>query len=169
MIAMKTAGKLVRRVLLPPEVIALAAYWLIPLALLVGYFIQLPDAMAAGITPMEFSSVFLTRVSIWLSPVTVPLLGISMIYLYIHAVCTTVPYSAAHRKARARSAFYSVASLLHDASLYIRTWWCGPDAGWTLPAANLTTSPLRLATQRGLPSHLSAGWSPGTHPQVVYG
>ena len=146
----------------------MAAYWFIPLALLVSYFIQLPNAVASGLTPLEFSSVFLTRVSIWLSPVTIPLFGILMIYLYLHNVCIPVAGSAAHRKARARGAFHSIASLLLDASLSIITWWRGLDTRWKLPARSPTTNPIRLPSRRGLPSHLSVGWSPGVNPQVVY-
>ena len=169
MTVMKSAGKLIRRLLFAPEVIALAAYWLIPLAILVAYFIQLPGAVAAGMTPLEFSSVFLTRVSLWLSPVTVPLFGSLLIYLYLYNVCLPIAGSVAHGKARARGAFHTVASLLLDASLSIITWWRGLDTGWNLPGASLTTNPLRLSAQRGLPSHLSVGWSPGINPQVVYG
>ena len=169
MIAMNPVGKLVRRALRTPEILALTPYWLIPLGLLVGYFVQLPDAVAAGITPLEFSSVFLTRVSIWLAPVTVPVFGSLMIYLYLHNVCIPIAGSATGGKAGARRAFLSIASLLLDASLSIVTWWRGLDTRWKLPTRSPTTSPLLLPPQRGLPSHLSIGWSPGVNPQVVYG
>ena len=165
---MKPAGKIARRVPFAPEFIALAVYSLIPFAILVGYFLQLPDAMAAGMSPLESSSVFLTRLSLSLSPVTLPLFGGLMICMYLFGVCAPMAITTTHGKAQARNAFESVASLLLDAVLSIIAWWRGLDTGWKLPAEILATNPLRPSVQRGLPSHLSTGWSPGINPQVVY-
>ena len=169
MVTMKTGRKLVRSVPLDPEVIAImAVYWGIPLATVVGYFIQLPGAVAAGVPPLDFFSIYLSQVSISLSPVTVPLLGILTFYLYAHIACVPLANSTVHESSRARCAFHAVASLLLDASQCLRAWWRGLDTDRTLPATDPTTT-FRLTTQTDPPKHLSSGWSPGTHPQVVYG
>ena len=170
MTPMRTLGKIARRLRLTPDVIAImATYWGIPLAIVVGYFTQLRGAMAAGVPPLEFFSIYLSQVSIALTPYSIPLLSILTIYLYLHVVLIPLAISAAHGDARTHRGLHAVASLLLDASLFLRAWWCGLDTDRTHPTADPTTSPLRLSTLGGLPKHLSTGWSSGTNPLVIYG
>ena len=166
---MKNLPQIVGRARLNREVSFALGYWFIPLALLVGYFISLPDAMAAGISPLEFSSIYLSQVSERLSPVTIPLLCILMTYLYMHVVCIPIANSATHQRACDRSAFHAVASLIHQAVRFIGAWWRTVGTAWTRLAAYLTTNPLRICTRGGIPRHLSIGWSPGFSPLVLYG
>ena len=170
MTPMRTLGKIARRLRLTPDVIAImATYWGIPLAIVVGYFTQLRGAMAAGVHPLEFFSIYLSQVSTTLTPYSIPLLSILTIYLYLHVVLIPLAISAAHGDARTHRGLHTVASLLLDASLFLRAWWCGLYSERTRPTADPGTSPLQLSTRGGLPKHLSTGWLPGTHPQVVYG
>ena len=167
---MKTVTEFARRRNLTPEVIAIMVmYWGIPLAIVLGYFTQLRGAMAAGIAPLEFFSIYLSQVSTALTPYSIPLLSILTLYLYLHVVLIPLAISAAHGDARTHRGLHAVASLLLDASLFLRAWWCGLNTERTRPTADPGTSPLRLSTQRGLPKHLSTGWSPGTNPLVIYG
>ena len=166
---MKTLRKLARRLPLAPDVIAImAVFWGMPLAIVVGYFIQLPDAMAAGVPPLESFSIYVSEFSISLYPYTVPLLGILTFYLYAHVACVPLANSSVHESSRARVAFHAVASLLLDASLSLRAWWHGHATECTLPDTDPTTT-FRPTTQADPPRHLSIGWSPGTHPLVLYG
>ena len=167
---MNAVKEFARRHNLTPEIIViLVMYWGVPLALLVSYLIRLPGAMASGIPPLEFFSIHLSQVSVELTPYSIPLLTILTFYLYVHVVLIPLAISAAHGNARTHRGLHAVASLLLDASLFLRAWWCGLDTERTRPSADPTTSPIRLATQRGLPKHLSTGWSPGTNPLVAYG
>ena len=167
---MNAVKEFARRHNLTPEIITImVVYWGIPLAILVGYFIRLRGAMAAGIPPLEFFSIHLSQVSVELTPYAIPLLAILTFYLYLHVVLIPLAISAAHGDARTHRGLHAVASLLLDASLFLRAWWCRLDTERTRPTADPTTSPIRLATQRELPRHLSTGWSPGTDPLVAYG
>ena len=167
---MKTVTEFARRNNLTPEIIAIMVmYWGVPLALLVGYFTRLPGAMAVSIPPLEFFSIYLSQVSIALTPYSIPLLSILTLYLYLHVVLIPLAISAAHGDARTHRGLHAVASLLLDASLFLRAWWCSLDTEPTRPTADLTASPIRLSVQSGLPKHLSTGWWPGTSPLVTYG
>ena len=111
----------------------MVVYWGIPLAILVGYFIRLPGAMAAGIPPLEFFSIHLSQISVALTPYSIPLLAILTFYLYVHVVLIPLAISAAHGDARTHRGLHAVASLLIDASLFLRAWWCGLDTERTRP------------------------------------
>ena len=143
---MKTVTEFARRRNLTPDVIAIMVmYWGIPLAIVLGYFTQLRGAMAAGIAPLEFFSIYLSQVSTALTPYSIPLLSILTLYLYLHVVLIPLAISAAHGDARTHRGLHAVTSLLLDASLFLRAWWCGLDTERTRPTADPGTSPLRLS------------------------
>lgn len=166
---MNVLPRLFRKLRLTPDDFGLAVYFGIQLAILAGYLIKLPGAMAAGVPPLEFFSIYLSQLSIVLSPYSIPLLAVLTTYLYLRVVLIPLAISAAHGDARTHRGLHAVASLLLDASLFLRAWWCGRDTVQARPTADLTASPIRLGVQRGLPRHLSTGWWPGTSPLITYG
>lgn len=167
---MRTLGKITRRLRRNSEGIAfLATYWGIPLAIVVSYFTPLRSGRAASPPSLESFSIYVSQISTALTPYSISLLSILTIYLYVHTVLTPLAISAAQGDTRTHRCLHAIASLLLDASLFLRTWWCGLDTEQTRPTADPASSPLRLSTQGGLPKHLSTGWLPGTHPLVAYG
>lgn len=167
---MRTLGQIAQRLRRDPEGIAiLATYWGIPLAIVAGYFTPLRGGRAAGAPSLESFSIYLSQISTALTPYSIPVLSILTFYLYLRAVLIPLAISAAHGDARTHRGLHAVASLLLDASLFLRAWWCDLDTEWALPTSDLKTSPLRLSTRRGRPRHLATGWTAGAYPQVVYG
>ena len=150
-----------------PWSIGLIVLWATVLPILLCYFMFLPFASMTGEAPWEFASMILDESLSALSPLLVVLLGHWVLYAYGYFVAVPVVMSLEHGRTLAYGGFYALTALLKGVRCEVVMWWRDLVTGRRHRKA-AATSPLRLISRQGMPAHLATGWSPATHPQLVY-
>ena len=153
---------------LTPRSLGLTVLWAVILPILLCYLLFLPFASMAGETPWEFASMLLDESLEVLSPLLVVLLGHWLLYAYGYVVSVPVIMSLEHGRTLAFGGFYALASLVKGVRCEVVIWWRDLVIGRRHHNAAPVANPLRLISRQGLPTHLATGWSPATHPQLVY-